>query len=613
MGTRIIDVHTNIVSKNELPDEVLYVFKDLIDNESLSIYIHGSWADKTNIFFSDIDDFVIVDDSNTETYNETINILKKSEIRFARIDPLQHHGHWTVKRSDLDDYDDSFLPHYTINDALCLSGESTLNFKIKDELVEDKMHQYLLFTLYNIQLKNNKIKNGKLNAFEIKALASSYALIPALIYQTNGFQISKKDAIKRFLEENDPNLIKAFTWASEVRKNFGVIQKSKRFKLFSLLPYLTSSYEKWYQFSGKHSPSYDINGFDNTIQYNQDVSDAFALLCHNSIREKVIKTYSAEDCEKIVTRFVEELKSESNILNIYSFGEIKDPGISDVDMMLVTKNGCLQEAYAHILSVIKSDADYMYHFFHDPIIIEEQDVDTFTKIHSLNNITSLFARHAELKVENSEHDELTYLNWILFLLIYTYEVKENLVKFDERQIHHLLKNMAVSLQFTSPLSNELDRVKDIRKLALQDEFGKRELDKELISFYQKLSTASLTRFESLVPKAKTNKFLAGRYILFQKSNQIDIIKRGKKTMYCLPELLYDYSYDIIMNTNSKNKTKTEWQGLSKKYSDLGLPLMTVFPFHKNWFRLKSPSKPTSIKYLTLDFLAKLPSGLFWRY
>ncbi|MCT4645608.1 MAG: hypothetical protein N4A74_11535 [Carboxylicivirga sp.] len=596
----------------KLPKEIIYIFKKLFHNKNLDIYIHGSWADNTNVFFSDIDDFVIINDDNDDVYKKTCQLLKKSEIRFARVDPLQHHGHWTVKKSEIQSYDDAFLPHYTLNNATCINGNPLINFKLDNEIADNKIRQYLLFTLFNIHSKNNKIRNEKLSAFELKALASSYSLLPPLIYQTLGQKLDKKTAIQQFIREHGN--VDAFRWASDVRSNFEFLKKSFSYKLFSKLPYFFSNYDRWYTFSLKHSPKVNINSFNSEVIYNDSISKDFAYLCHELIRDKIIIKYSHEDCTNIIDDFIGLIKSEEDVICVYKFGEIKDPGISDVDLLIVVKDGHLKNLYSIINKLIRSNIHFSYLFLHDPIIVEEGDLAAFKKIHSLENISCIVSKK-EIVFEQTEQDikQAIYLNWILFLLQYTDEVINGIVGYDERQIHHLLKNVSVSLNYIDPDSKVKDKIVQIRRKSINGQIGKKELDNELKVLYKKLINANFDVFNNNIHKCVRKKFLAGKNVIFIKSDSVKFVTKNNKVIYYLPSPLFDYSYDLIINTKSNNVIKDSWLKLEMKYRNNDVPLMTVFPFHHSWLRQKNPNFKLKIKYWIFNILELIPNCLFWKY
>ena len=69
----------NIVSRCE-NERINDFFKELLPYEKyISVYLHGSWADNTKTAFSDIDDFIVIDDINISQKDmiKIINILNK--------------------------------------------------------------------------------------------------------------------------------------------------------------------------------------------------------------------------------------------------------------------------------------------------------------------------------------------------------------------------------------------------------------------------------------------------------------------------------------------------------------------------------------------------------
>jgi len=244
------------VSLEETP-YLSYLFRKLGKYENkVSVYIHGSWADGTNNHFSDIDDYIIINDDsvNEEQLRDIIKILNKIDSEFCRLDPLQHHGHWIVGRSELENYNNSFIPIFILKDAKNVIGDNDICAKINHETTKVGLRNNIIRTADNIESFSAEMFNKSINAYKLKALIGSIALMPAMIFQLEGLEVDKRTAISRsneiFNEENNQLTL----WATDCRNNWSVIVNSFRFKVFSMFPHLFRNPHLWRKVSNKFSP-----------------------------------------------------------------------------------------------------------------------------------------------------------------------------------------------------------------------------------------------------------------------------------------------------------------------------------------------------------------------
>ena len=107
----------NIKKMKKVPREFEKIIKIYNNNEFFDYIIHGSYADNTYTKASDIDDLVIIKKEAFENYynfKRVYKILKKTNLLYQNVDPVQHHGHWLVTEFDLLDYDNSIIPIFVL-------------------------------------------------------------------------------------------------------------------------------------------------------------------------------------------------------------------------------------------------------------------------------------------------------------------------------------------------------------------------------------------------------------------------------------------------------------------------------------------------------------------
>lgn len=241
------------------------IFKPLEPfNDRLSVYLHGSWADNTTTNFSDIDDFIILEDGeiSSSELKHIIYALNKVDMHFCRIDPIQHHGHWISCRSELRSYDNSFIPLFILKKAALLFGREQIQANINMEATISGLRSGIINTCKNIDMLGNKIVLGSISAYELKQLIGSFLLMPAYIFQLKGVELNKPEAIARAGELYSDTSIEMIKWCTECRLNWDYITSSKRYRLFSFLPFLVCNPHIWRMFSQRFSPKVNAMKLD---------------------------------------------------------------------------------------------------------------------------------------------------------------------------------------------------------------------------------------------------------------------------------------------------------------------------------------------------------------
>src|SRR5690606_31089346 len=100
-------------------------------------------------------------------------VLDEIEITFQKIDPIQHHGHWLIKRSSLDNYDASYMPLHIMSDAVCMHGKSKIKASINNAITRENNIKRIIQTCRNIEDLFLQFKNGNINIYNLKRFVGS--------------------------------------------------------------------------------------------------------------------------------------------------------------------------------------------------------------------------------------------------------------------------------------------------------------------------------------------------------------------------------------------------------------------------------------------------------
>jgi predicted nucleotidyltransferase len=253
--------------------------------EYVSVYLHGSWADDTRISFSDIDDFVVLDLDKlikNKKIDQVLRILNRIDMKFCRLDPIQHHGHWIVSENELNDYDDSFMPLHILSDAKKIIGNNYIEASVnrKDSIIGLKKN--IKNTCRGIERLSNLYFTGNINCYQLKALIGSFVLMPAFVYQITGERLTKPEAINKASKIYSKNALNCILWSTACREKWSVITDTKKFKLFSAMPLLFFNPHIWRRFSEKFAPVVSQVQKDNLAEQELD-ADTVKIFLQESL------------------------------------------------------------------------------------------------------------------------------------------------------------------------------------------------------------------------------------------------------------------------------------------------------------------------------------------
>lgn len=186
-----------LISAYDYDNGYVYRIKSLIQEKYADLFkaviIHGSLGTNENINFSDFDGLLIVKDKWINS-KQLSRFKKESFSIILKFDPLQHHGWFQLKESDLSKYPNNYLPLSVLQNSKLIfpeTAEIQLHIKLMD-IVDYKT------TLFNVllSLEARLALNWKpKNMFQLKSFLSQIMLIPCLFYSAlNNKGIYKRDS-----------------------------------------------------------------------------------------------------------------------------------------------------------------------------------------------------------------------------------------------------------------------------------------------------------------------------------------------------------------------------------------------------------------------------------
>jgi hypothetical protein len=107
-----------------------------------------------------------------------------------------------------------------------------------------------------------------------------------------------------------------------------------------------------------------------------------------------LKELTFERYKIVINTFVNTIRNYSFVKSVYQFGKIRNPGISDIDLLIIVKhvNDCSNDNVEKIYAATKSSPISRYCFWHNPIIVAVEELDYLYTFHTVCNLHILYGK-----------------------------------------------------------------------------------------------------------------------------------------------------------------------------------------------------------------------------
>lgn len=282
----------------------------------------------------------------------------------------------------------------------------------------------------------------------------------------------------------------------------------------------------------------------------------------NDVRDDI----RLKDYDIVVDRLLSDLKRKQDILGMGLFGECSYPGISDLDVIIVTSPGRCKIMLEYLKKWIEDDNIASYLFMHPPLVISGEMFQHAQYLHTMYNIKWFFKKNylrpETVPPKAHQYIEAIWTSFLLPLAIQIYVSEEVKLRYAIK----LLKNLFMSCDNFA------------RYLGNSEKYQKRglEIQKSLLTGYDKHSFPSEVLQVEIRNALKTiciflDDFAGGELNHIGKS-----LVTFKKIIFSGNLLLIQNCFETKMICNQKystlffNEKLMSWLlGFSKEESDEG--------------------------------------------
>jgi predicted nucleotidyltransferase len=535
--------------------KIISLFKPLKKQKGLQVFLHGSYADNSTTPFSDIDDFIIIDDTQL-TKEELIfvnNELKKIENSFYQIDPLQHHGHWLVKKSELEDYNNSYIPLFILDNSIVILGDSNIKANINFDKTIKGLHNNIKVTCKNIELFYKKYKDNLLNIHYLKCFVGSIVLLPPLLFQLKGFNYDKKTSIEKAGELFLDFSLDLIKWATDLRNNWFQIVNSKEFKNF-VNEQKNVGLENWKSYSEQNSPILKIDTLSK-INLSDSLIDSFINDCVHILESCSLKKYDVSKYDSLYSE-IESYAVHIGATVVGKFGEIKHSGISDLDVFICFPDNIYKESLKKLNKFINSKRENIYFVIHPTVCIPESLIPHLKYLHTVSNLTITFNLNKTIvnTTLDKNYNDMINVFWTFFLIPIAEEYILDIKYRTSRELLLLLKNIHTSIDNLHKIKGIESKFKsksnDLRNKVLRDN----TFDKEIIKEEFKKDFEILINLINSMDENKNRRLIVTRNFVISSGNY-QILKTKSKLYFNLPFYFFNLMKSAFYNIDNNQSIK----------------------------------------------------------
>ncbi|MHA2038553.1 MAG: hypothetical protein ACW98X_19135 [Promethearchaeota archaeon] len=328
-----INIDISPIDKSKYESNYLKPIKTICNliNDQLSdfvdtVLLHGSMTKSDFVKgWSDVDIICVIKASKIKDLHNVRDTFLLLEDELYKIDHYQHHGIQYITDKDLLFYPDVFYPHELFKYTLSLFGKTNISIKQRDDISTRKSYFDSVYSLlkravdtgvlYHHKYKEsylvNNFKNIQ-NMYQLKYFLSLISLLPSLWLNLAGVVVTKERSfkyIKLFIsDENMEILYNADKIRSMWDENTNVKDNNIPVYIQNIL---------------------GLDYFEKAFKLITELNDRMSLSSF-----KCVQNY----CD-ILDNFCEQNKD----IDIAVCGSIKQPGLSDIDLLVLDKEPYVDE------------------------------------------------------------------------------------------------------------------------------------------------------------------------------------------------------------------------------------------------------------------------------
>ncbi len=109
-----------------------------------------------------------------------------------------------------------------------------------------------------------------------------------------------------------------------------------------------------------------------------------------------LMTLSREEYASVLRRYVAEVSQAPDVMAVFQFGEVTEPGLSDLDLLVVVRDGVSVATLRRVVAASRVDRVSRYLFAHPPVIVPQIITGDITRVHTLYHLRQVWGDPVEI-------------------------------------------------------------------------------------------------------------------------------------------------------------------------------------------------------------------------
>jgi hypothetical protein len=173
--------------------------------------------------------------------------------------------------------------------------------------------------------------------------------------------------------------------------------------------------------------------------------------------DDIERTINIQLYRNAINELIEYFHSHDCVLSIGQIGELSEPGISDIDCIIVVRERKLKQIYRSFLSWRRLDENKKYLFFHPPLFITEKMCTHLPYLHTLHSLRWLYKKSGIPHNLHIDYKQYLSLIWASYIFSISLNMLYSTAPQSLRKVLLVLKNLHISIDALRVRSDKSER------------------------------------------------------------------------------------------------------------------------------------------------------------
>jgi hypothetical protein len=109
-----------------------------------------------------------------------------------------------------------------------------------------------------------------------------------------------------------------------------------------------------------------------------------------------LMTLSREEYARVLRRYVADVSQAFDVMAVFQFGEVTEPGLSDLDLLVVVRDEVFMPTLRSVIAACRVDRVAKYLFAHPPVVVPQMIAGDVAWIHTFHHLHQVWGDPVEI-------------------------------------------------------------------------------------------------------------------------------------------------------------------------------------------------------------------------